>query len=92
MPINWAPTEAEEVVQNVKTLLATEKGSVPLARELGLPQDIVDLPQSVAGARLQHDAIRAVRTYEPRAEITSVDLEVDADGTLTAVATLEGVR
>jgi hypothetical protein len=28
--INWSPTPAEEVVQNVDTLLATAPGTVPL--------------------------------------------------------------
>ena len=70
--INWSPTEAEEVVQNVTTLLKTAPGSVPLSRALGTPQDVIDLPQSAAGARLQADVIRAVRTYEPRVAVKSV--------------------
>jgi len=87
---NWSPTTAEEVVQNVETLLATEPGTVPMAREFGVPQDSVDMPQSVAGARLQADAIRAVRTYEPRADIKSVKLTPNADGKLVVRATLGG--
>ena len=86
--INWSPTTVEEVVQNVNTLLATAPGTVPLARALGTPQDVVDLPQSAAGARLQADVIRAVRTYEPRVAVKSVTLSADADGTLVATATL----
>jgi phage baseplate assembly protein W len=92
MSINWSPTTAEEVVQNVRTLLVTAPGTVPLSRELGTPQDVVDLPQSAAGARLQADVIRAVRTYEPRAEIKSVVLTSDGvDGALNATATMVGV-
>lgn len=86
--INWSPTPSEEVVQNVKTLLATEPGTLPLARALGTPQDVIDLPESVAGARLQADVIRAVRTYEPRVAIKSVSLSAGADGKLVATATL----
>lgn len=86
--INWAPTPAEEVVQNVATLLATAPGTVPLSRALGTPQDVIDLPQSAAGARLQADVIRAVSTYEPRVAIKSVTLSASADGRLVATATL----
>jgi phage baseplate assembly protein W len=88
--INWSPTPAEEVVQNVETLLATEPGSVPLARAMGTPQDVVDQPQSAAGARLQADVIRAVRTYEPRVTVRAVRLDGDADGRLVATAELVG--
>lgn len=84
--INWAPTVGEEIAQNVRTLLATEPGSVPLSRALGTPQDVLDTPQSVAGARLQADVIRAVRTYEPRVRVRRVRLKATADGKLEAIA------
>lgn len=86
--INWSPTPAEEVVQNVRTLLATAPGTVPLARAVGTPQDVIDLPESAAGARLQADVIRAVRMYEPRIAIKSVSLSAAEDGKLVATATL----
>lgn len=86
--INWAPTTTEEVVQNVNTLLATEPGTVPLARALGTPQDVVDEPQSVLGAQLQADVIKAVRTYEPRVAVSSVQLKTNANGVLKATVNL----
>lgn len=86
--INWSPTAVEEVVQNVETLLATAPGTVPFARAMGTPQDVIDQPESAAGARLQADVIRAVRTYEPRVAIKSVALSADSDGKLVATATL----
>jgi phage baseplate assembly protein W len=61
---------------------------VPFSRVMGTPQDVIDLPESVVGARLQADVIRAVRTYEPRVAIKSVKLSVGADGKLVATATL----
>lgn len=88
--INWSPTPAEEVVQNVQTLLVTAPGSVPLARAMGTPQDVIDQPQSAVGARLQADVIRAVRTYEPRVAVRAVRLSADSDGKLIAAAELVG--
>lgn len=86
--IKWSPTPTEEVVQNVETLLATAPGTVPFARAMGTPQDVVDLPESAVGARLQADVIKAVRTYEPRVAIKSVKLSAGEDGKLVATATL----
>jgi phage baseplate assembly protein W len=83
MAINWSPTPVEEVVQNVNTLLKTAPGTVPLARAMGTPQDVVDLPQSVAAAQLQADVIKAVRTYEPRVGVR-VSVTGDVDGRLVA--------
>lgn len=88
MSIDWSPTPTNEVVQNVRTLLATEPGTVPLARAMGTPQDVIDLPESVAGARLQAAVIKAVRTYEPRVAVKSIALEAGEDGRLIATATL----
>ena len=88
MKINWSPTPTEEVVQNVNCILATSPGSVPLARTLGIPQDLIDSPQSRAGALLSAAAIKAVRTYEPRVAIKSVKLVPNADGKLAVTATL----
>lgn len=86
MKINWSPTPVQEVLQNVETLLATAPGSVPLARALGTPQDVLDTPESVAGAQLQAAAIKAVRTYEPRVSITGVALSATPDGKLSVTA------
>lgn len=87
--INWNPTTAQEVVQNVETLLATEPGTVPFSRAMGTPQDIVDQPESIAGAQLQAAVIKAVRTYEPRAPIKSVTVIATADGVLSATVLLK---
>lgn len=83
MRINWSPTPPEEVVQNVRTLLATAPGTVPLARAMGTPQDIVDQPQSIAAAQLHADVVKAVRTYEPRVDV-EVSITGTSEGKLTA--------
>lgn len=88
--VNWSPTPSEEIVQNVKMIIATDTGSVPLARAFGTPQDVIDKPQSVQAAQLQAAVITAVRTYEPRAKIKEVVLADEGDGKLSATAVLEG--
>ena len=82
--IDWAPEPGADVAQNVRTLLKTAPGTVPLARAMGTPQDLLDEPQSIAGAQLQAAVISAVRTYEPRVQVSRVTLSATADGVLRA--------
>jgi phage baseplate assembly protein W len=93
MKINWAPESvADEVVQNVNTLLATAPGTVPLSRDMGTPQDVVDQPIPAIAARLQASVIKAVRTYEPRAAISAVRIAATVDGKVSITAEMSGVK
>jgi phage baseplate assembly protein W len=82
--INWSATGRDELVQNISTIVGTGAGEVPLARDFGTPQGLVDQPQSAAGAQLQAAVIRSVRTYEPRVAVSKVSLVPNADGVLQA--------
>ena len=83
-PLNLAPaTLAEEVVQNVRMIISTVKYSVPMDREFGIEGAILDRPVNVAKAHLTNEIFRAVRRYEPRAEITDIDFDGDESGRLT---------
>ena len=77
-------SEAAEIVQNIRTLLTTYKGSVPLDRKFGLSRDILDLPPARAMAKLQIEIIEAIQDYEPRAEVTGIgfDAKEVSDGRL----------
>ena len=71
--INFAPaTAAEEIIQNVRTLLTTHKGSVPMDRVLGISADILDLPIGAAQAKLSAEIVGAVNQYEPRALVQQI--------------------
>lgn len=81
--IDLAPgTVVEEVLQNVRTIITTIKGSIPLDRAFGIDGEVVDLPVNVAKAKLTNEIFRAVRLYEPRAVIESIDFEADLSGRL----------
>ena len=83
-PINFAPaTLAEEVLQNVRMIISTVKYSVPMDREFGIEGAILDRPVNVAKAHLTNEIFRAVRRYEPRAEITDIDFDGAGSGRLT---------
>lgn len=81
--IDLAPNAVvDEVLQNVRTIITTIKGSVPLDRAFGIDGEVVDLPVNVAKAKLTNEIFRAVRLYEPRAVIESIDFEADLSGRL----------
>ena len=51
--INFSPQSPEaEVIQNVRCILATRKGSVPFDRAFGVSWDMLDKPLPVAKAMM----------------------------------------
>ena len=81
--IDFAPKDVlTEVIQNVRTICATTKYSVPLDRRFGVDAAMLDAPTPKAMAALQAEIIAAIRKYEPRARVTRVSFEGDMDGKL----------
>lgn len=77
--VNFAPqTEVEEILQNVKFIIATHIGSVPLHRDFGTDWSCIDMPITSAKALLLSSVVDAVDEFEPRAIVTNVILE-DSD-------------
>ena len=84
-PIDFAPaTHEEEIIQNVRCILATTKYSVPLDRDLGLDVTYLDMPMQAAKAQMVSDIVLAIARYEPRAMVSNVEWEHDIDGILRA--------
>jgi phage baseplate assembly protein W len=82
--IDFAPaTVAEEVLQNIRTIISTIKYSVPMDREFGIDGAIIDRPIDVAKAQITNEIFRAVRSCEPRAVIESIEFTGDEVGRLT---------
>jgi uncharacterized protein len=77
---NLAPaTVIEEVIQNVRMILTTRRGTVPLDRNFGLDWAFVDQPPDVSRARMTADIISQVRRYEPRAKVVQVLIDPSTD-------------
>lgn len=88
--IDFAPaTVAEEVLQNVRTIITTVQGSVPLDRAFGIDGEVVDLPINVAKAKLTNEIFRAIRRYEPRVEVTKIAFSGEETGRLLPEVTVE---
>ena len=81
--IDFAPkNEAAEVIQNVKTICTTLKGSVPMRRDFGISGKYIDAVTPGVRALLTSEIYRAVREYEPRAEITGIEYRENEAGEL----------
>lgn len=88
--VDFAPeTTTAEILQNVRTILNTRIGTVPLARNLGVSWEYVDLPLSVAKSVMQGAVIDAIEEFEPRARVDKVTFDADGeDGILRPVVTI----
>lgn len=84
--VNFAPgTEVEEILQNVRTILNTRKGTVPLDRDFGVSWEYIDQPIPVAKALLQSSVIDAIEQYEPRAYVEAVEFKDDNEDAMEGI-------
>lgn len=81
--VNFAPsTVADEIIQNVRTILATVQNSVPLHRDFGVDASYIDKPVNQAMPMANAAIFDAVNEYEPRCEITKIEWENGNDGVI----------
>ena len=77
--VEFAPETLAEILQNVKTILTTPKGSVPLDRDFGLDTTLLDAPIPVAQARYTGEIVEAVEKDEPRVKVEQVSFDGDGE-------------
>jgi phage baseplate assembly protein W len=83
--LTFAPaTTVQEVIQNVRMIITTPKGTVPLDREFGIDATVIDKPLAIAQAILARDIVNAVKKYEPRAKVNKVEFS-DGSGAIDGV-------
>lgn len=88
--VRFGATGLDQLVQEIRTVLSTRKGSVPLDRGFGLSWDIVDMPVSVAGPRCIAEIGRQLEKYVPRIKVETVAFKPSDtdDGILKPVVTV----
>lgn len=77
----------KSVLQNIRLIVATKKGTVPMYRDFGTEQAYLDKPPAVAETLAAADIREAIKTHEPRA--TLVDLRMECNQTGESTITLE---
>ena len=81
--INFFPkTRFEEIIQNVRIILTTVVGSVPLDRAFGLSVGFIDDPEPRGMMKLRIFTLESIQEYEPRVEVTEVDFVPDINSAL----------
>ena len=87
--ISFSPASVmDEIEQNIRTILTTEVGSVPLDRDFGIDTTLLDSPTPLARARLTNVILEAIERYEPRVEVVRVDYSEKNDGRLVPSVTV----
>lgn len=79
----------ESVLQNIRILLNTWQGEVPLYRDFGIDPEILHRPINEVENLLAADVIEKVETYEPRATVLDVSFAVSAKRPDTLEITVE---
>lgn len=84
--VDFKPVSVEaEILQNVRTILSTRKGSVPLDRDFGISWEYLDRPIDVAQMLMRSEIIDAVSKYEPRAKVESVEFEASTEDVMDGI-------
>ena len=87
--INLQPaSELEEIFQNVRMIVSTLRGTVPLDRGFGISTEIIDAPMNQQ-ARLIGEVAEAIAKYEPRARLRRIEFVGNENGELNPTLTLE---
>lgn len=77
------------VLQNIKCIIQTRKGDIPLHREIGLTGRWIDKPTTVAPTLMVADLKEAIEEGEPRAEFVKATIAVDPANPAHLIPTVE---
>ncbi len=77
-------SEAEEIAQNIRTIVAVTRGTVPYFRNFGISVGAIDMPIVAASRYLKSEMMAAIQAFEPRASMDTISAEINLiDGILT---------
>ncbi|QHJ78114.1 MAG: hypothetical protein [Caudoviricetes sp.] len=75
--ITIGATGVNEIIQNVRMILSTIKGSVYLDRDFGLNPDFIDMPQMQAAFKYREEIINQIELNEPRVNVIEINFTTD---------------
>ncbi|MCL2210774.1 MAG: hypothetical protein FWB95_02510 [Treponema sp.] len=75
--IVFGAKDLQEVMQNVRTIITTPKGTLPLDRNFGISFNFVDSPIHKAQAMAEQEIFMQLRKYEPRAILKQITWRAD---------------
>jgi uncharacterized protein len=75
--VNFGLTNVPEVMQNVRTILTTRRGTVPLDRDFGISFEFLDSPINTTRAKVEQEIFLQLKKYEPRAILKQILWDTD---------------
>jgi len=81
----------KSILQNIRIILSTPKGTVPLYRDFGINMEFLDLPVPAAESYMRTEIRETVELWEPRVRVTGVEFDQEklAEGRLGATVEVE---
>ncbi|GMO52747.1 MAG: hypothetical protein Pg6C_18580 [Treponemataceae bacterium] len=76
--IAYGLTGIAEIMQNVRTVLTTRRGTVPLDRDFGISFEFLDSPINATRAKAEQEIFMQLKKYEPRAILKQIEWITDA--------------
>lgn len=84
--VSFSPVnEVAEILQNVRTILKTRLGSVPLDRDFGLTWEHIDKPLQVSQALMRTEIIDTLERYEPRAKVVKIEFPSNTSNAMEGI-------
>ncbi len=77
---NLIEPEKDSLEHQLYVLLNTERGTVPLHRDIGIDPRLVDKPITVISSVIQSEIIRQVKKYIPNLKIAAVNCSLTVEG------------
>ena len=86
-----AADTVQSVLQAIKIIITTPKGTVPMYRDFGVEMDFLDLPSPGAEQRARIELREAIEKWEPRATVKDITFRREAllQGRLDPVVEVE---
>ena len=72
--------ELEEIIQNVKTIISTPKGSVPLMRDFGVDWQVIDTLTPELELKLKEEIFTQIERWEKRVKVKTISINADETG------------
>lgn len=77
------------ILQNIRIILQTRQGTVPMYREFGLPMQFIDKPVTIAQQMCYVEVREAIGAFEPRAEVVDITFDESDAGAGVLIPVVE---
>ena len=71
--VTYGLSGVPEVMQNVRTILTTRRGTVPLDRNFGISFEFLDSPINLTRAKAEQEIFLQLKKYEPRVVLKQIE-------------------